>query len=196
MEPEGRINRQMEQEGGMNFTVGQEVWSTLFGKGVVISIDEYPEYPVKVKFEEDYFTFTTEGAWCGSENPSLFPYPVKVVPEDIPDYPFILDGKPFMIGTFLAYEVDNQLKRGKVDTIYINKSGIRILFNNEGLLINLEKCSWPSPNIKKIWAYLIAGMPGPMSIGFTEPMPESEAREKYGQVWEVPDFTPPPRCSS
>ena len=33
------------------FTVGQEVWSTLFGKGIVISIDEHPEYPIKVKGE-------------------------------------------------------------------------------------------------------------------------------------------------
>ena len=64
----------MEQEGGM-FEVGQEVWSTLFGKGVVISINEHSEYPIKVKFKENFSTFTAEGVW-DDEGPSLFPYPV------------------------------------------------------------------------------------------------------------------------
>ncbi len=170
------------------FTVGQEVWSTLFGKGVVISIDEHSGYPIKVKFKEKFFTFTAEGVWGGCEGPSLFPYPVKVVPEDIPDYPFILDGKPVKVGTVLAYEVDNTLNRGPVNDILICNAGIFIGFNNCSVRIPLEKCSWPAPEPLKRWAYILNGdMPILMEVLFTEPMTESEAREKYGQVWEVPE---------
>ena len=167
------------------FTVGQEVWSTLFGKGIVISIDEQPEYPIKVKFKENFSTFTAEGVW-DDEGPSLFPYPVKVVPEDIPDYPFILDGKPVKVGDKVQ-DFDGSIKR--IRALYWD--GVEPAAELMGLLGIYRLFSglkWPSaPEPLKRWAYLIAGMPGPMSIGFTEPMPESEAREKYGQVWEVPE---------
>ena len=190
MEPEGRINRQMEQEGGMNFTVGQEVWSTLYGKGIVISVGEHPGYPIKVKFEESYATFTEEGVWDEHEGPSLFPYPVKVVPADIPDYPFMLEGKPVSVGVYLDYwTIHNEKRTGKVESLILSEVGPTATFlnNDYPYRVALHRCAWPLPEPPKRWAYLIAGMPGPMSIGFTDPMPESEAREKYGQVWEVPE---------
>ena len=168
------------------FTVGQEVWSTLYGKGIVISVGEHPGYPIKVKFEESYATFTEEGVWDEHEGPSLFPYPVKVVPEYIPDYPFMLDGKPVKVGDKVQ-DFDGSIKR--VSALYWNGGEPAAeLIGLVGMYRLFSGLKWPSaPEPLKRWAYLIAGMPGPMSIGFTEPMPESEAREKYGQVWEVPE---------
>ena len=172
------------------FTVGQEVWSMVFGKGIVTHISKNnKKFPVTVKFNEYYFTFSEDGIWGAKEGwkkPSLFPYPVKVVPEYIPDYPFMLDGKPVKVGDKVQ-DFDGSIKR--VSALYWNGGEPAAeLIGLVGMYRLFSGLKWPSaPEPLKRWAYLIAGMPGPMSIGFTDPMPESEAREKYGQVWEVPE---------
>ncbi len=169
------------------FEVGQEVWSTLFGKGIVISIDEHPEYPIKVKFEEDYFTFTAEGVWGGCEGPSLFPYPVKVVPEDIPDYPFMLDGKPIKLGDFLF--VKGELIQ--VEKLMLEKGQVLICSPDLSTfwLILSPELKWADPRVftKRRWAYIQEDENHNSVVRFTEPISLVEARRRHPAVWPLPD---------
>lgn len=172
------------------FKVGQEVWDMRYGKGIISDIRENLTYPIYVKFESKKVeSYMEKGQnWEGDLFPSLFPYPVKIVPADTPDYPFMLEGKAIIEGDKLDYLTDNKEKlSGIVEGLMISRSKKWVIFKNRMFRIALSQCSWPAPEPPKRWAYLIAGMPGPMSIGFTDPMTETEAREKYGQVWEVPE---------
>jgi len=46
----------------LNFTKGQEVWSSEFGTGIVVNIDKDDEYPVEVKFLRNLFeTYDFDG---------------------------------------------------------------------------------------------------------------------------------------
>lgn len=170
------------------FKVGQEVWSTLFGKGIVRNTNEHPDYPIGVKFEEDYFTFTAEGVWGGCEGPSLFPYPVKIVPEDTPDYPFMLEGKPVKVRDLVDTPTEKYVV---VAELSIDVDGNCCAYvAGVGRKFLLTSLSWPIklPEPKKRWAYISHSYEPRLSeVSFTSPMTESEAREEYGQVWEVPE---------
>ena len=167
----------------MKFSVDQDVWHHRLGKGKVRSINEDGS-PTAIKFESG------TPSPVGYEIQDIYPYPVKVVPADIPDYPFMLEGKPVSVGVYLDYwTIHNEKRTGKVESLILSEVGPTATFlnNDYPYRVALHRCAWPLPEPPKRWVYLIAGMPGLMSIGFTEPMPESEAREKYGQVWEVPE---------
>lgn len=55
------------------FYVGQEVAHHEFGDGVVTKINYLDNFPVIASFGGDYGTFTLDGRYMKSEEPSLFP---------------------------------------------------------------------------------------------------------------------------
>ena len=75
------------------FKKGQTVWCLIYGQGVVTEVDEdyidedriEDTYSVFVKFQnnDDHFniSYTTDGRYCLESNVTLFPYPVKIVPD-------------------------------------------------------------------------------------------------------------------
>ena len=78
------------------FKKGQTVWCLIYGQGVVTEVDEdriEDTYSVLVKFQynDDHFniSYTTDGRYCLESNVTLFPYPVKIVPDIAKEKPSI-----------------------------------------------------------------------------------------------------------
>ena len=64
----------------MKFKIGDKVYSTQYGWGVVVSVTAAGFYPVEVKFEnfESTTTYTTDGRYCDDCPVSLFHEEVDV----------------------------------------------------------------------------------------------------------------------
>ena len=77
------------------FTEGQRVWCAIFGAGVVTRIRQKAEvdYPVVVLFnsndDEIVVIYAADGKYHKAGNVTLFPYPVKIVQDEITTKPSI-----------------------------------------------------------------------------------------------------------
>ena len=143
-------------------------------------------YPLKEKDSDE--TYMQDGRYDKMQGASCL---IPVNPYDPTDpnnppefrYPFMLSGRPVKVGDVL-YLPDIR-KSGRVLSLAID--GVRkfcTVRNSQPLELSDENFRWPDElsGKKKVarWAYLIIGIPGPVTVGFTEEMTEEEARKGYG----------------
>ena len=102
------------------------------------------------------------------------------------EWPFVLNGRPVKIGDELVSTLKGRNTLGKVHRLILEFDCVAmdmdaVHFRHR---INPEYFCWPDelPAKKKVakWAYPIIGIPGTITIGFTEEMTEEEARKAYG----------------
>lgn len=88
---EGNKVEEQNTEQKINWEVGQVVWDTMFGQGIVTLFDEHEQYGVDVEFSKwGTKTFTTGGAFNDGANRTLFFSEPKIEAELFPPKkPFI-----------------------------------------------------------------------------------------------------------
>ena len=143
-------------------------------------------YPL---FNKDFYaTFTAEGRRnAKGRDISLLPLnPYDPCdPLNPPEfcYPFMLNGKPVFAGSELHHL--GYRKTSVVTALFLEdgKQWCGLKNTSVGELSPKNFC-WPDeiPAKKKVakWAYLIIGISGVNTVGFTEEMTEEEARRAYG----------------
>ena len=142
-------------------------------------------YPLKNS--ESLETFTKDGRQYSYRDIILLPLnPYDPTdPNNPPEFrwPFMLNGRPVKVGDEL-----HNIGFGKtsaVVTLYLedDRQWCRMRDRSEGELSPKYFC-WPDelPTKKKVakWVYPICGIPGTITVGFTEEMTEEEARKSYG----------------
>ena len=158
-----------------------------------IELDENPdeEYPLVAK--RFCMTFTADGRWVADKDIVLLPInPYDPTdPKNPPEfrYPFMLNGRPVKIGDRLKFKVAEDISVVALsieeEKPFVYRKGTRVPLNSAYL-------GWPDelPVKKKVakWAYPIIGIPGTITVGFTEEMTLGEARKAYGSgVQMIPD---------
>ena len=143
-------------------------------------------YPLKEKDSDE--TYMQDGRYDKMQGASCL---IPVNPYDPTDpnnppefrYPFMLNGRPVFEGSEL-----HNLGYGKtsvVTALFIEdgKQWCGLKDTSVGELSPKIFC-WPDelPIRKKVakWAYPIVGIPGAITVGFTEEMTQKEAEEKFG----------------
>lgn len=143
-------------------------------------------YPLKEKDSDE--TYMQDGRYDKMQGaPCLVPLnPYDPTdPLNPPEFrwPFMLNGRPVKVGDEL-----HNIGFGKtsaVVTLYLedDRQWCRMRDRSEGELSPKYFC-WPDelPTKKKVakWVYPICGIPGTITVGFTEEMTEEEARKSYG----------------
>ena len=156
-----------------------------------IDLIENPErdsslYPLRDK--ESRGTFTVEGQRHARGGDIVL---LPINPYDPTDplnpqefrYPFMLNGKPVFAGSELHHL--GYRKTSVVTALFLGdgKQWCGLKHTSVGELSPKNFC-WPDeiPAKKKVakWAYLIIGIPGVNTVGFTEEMTQEEARRAYG----------------
>jgi len=104
------------------FKIGEKVYHPIYGAGIIEGVRGVTLYPFRVRFEGfgNGWTFTEDGKLFSEDSaPSIFPYPVKVVPEN----PAIVDhsekimtpGGPSAVGSKKISELSHELKKDIFD---------------------------------------------------------------------------------
>ena len=134
-------------------------------------------------FIDPFGLLTCSGVGC--KDPTSINGPGLLTKDFLQRWPFMLNGRPVKIGDKLVWKVPGnpiiQVKSLKlessIDSFSVYESGADCYFPSD------EFC-WPDelPVKKKVakWAYPICGIPGIITVGFTEEMTLGEARKAYG----------------
>ncbi len=152
----------------------------------LVEASDYKQKEFTIQTKERGISFTAEGKnFLGDNTVSLLPLnPYDPCdPNNPPEfrYPFMLNGRPVREGDRLKFKVTEDIfvvslsiEEGKP---FVYRKGTRVPLNSAYLC-------WPDelPVKKKVakWVYLIIGIPGVNTVGFTEEMTEEEARKGYG----------------
>ena len=167
-----------------------------FEKNVWLTLTENVAGSHPLRAEDRRVIFTADGRYAVDRDIVLLPLnpydPTDPLnpPEFRSEWPFMLSGRPVKVGDVL-YLPDIR-KTGRALSLAIDR--VRkycTVRNSQPLELSDENFSWPKvPNKNKVakWAYPIIGIPGPVTVGFTEEMTEEEARKGYGtSVQMIPD---------
>ena len=149
-------------------------------------------YPLRSK--DSLVTFTADGRRYARGGDVVLlpinPYDPND-PKNPPEfrYPFMLNGRPVKVGDEVIYKRNGEPVDGQV-------YGLGISEGRPWAVIHYNSCSsatlgfdsghlcWPDelPVKKKVakWAHLVIGIPGTITVGFTEEMTQEEARRAYG----------------
>ena len=162
-----------------------------------IDLIENPErdsslYPLRDK--ESLGTFTVEGQRHARGGDivllPLNPYdPTDPLnpPEFRSEWPFLLRGRRLEIGTEILVQTESGIVPARIMTLQLSRSGVSVgARHTDGTssVVWSPVILFPDevPSKKKVakWVYLIIGIPGVNTVGFTEEMTEEEARRAYG----------------
>ena len=149
-------------------------------------------YPLKEKDSDE--TYMQDGRYDKMQGaPCLVPLnpydptDPKNPPEFKSDWPFILRGRRLGIGMEILVQGESGIVPARVQSLLLTRAGV-----SAGVRYSDGRSAevWPPvilfpdevPSKKKVakWAYLIIGIPGVNTVGFTEEMTEEEARKGYG----------------
>ena len=163
-----------------------------------VELEENPEnpseyYPLRIKNEELVFTEEGKDVFFSPYfsllpiNP-YDPFDPNNPPEFKSDWPFILRGRRLEIGSeILVRPESGGIVQAKIMNLQLSRSGVSVgarhrdgtssVVWSPGILFPDEV-----PSKKKVakWVYLIIGIPGADTVGFTEEMTQEEARRAYG----------------
>ena len=152
-------------------------------KWITLQENDDARYPTKCSTG----TFTLDGRYVDISAIALLP----LNPYDASDpnnpvefrYPFRLNGRPVKVGDKLYL---SGLKK-TAEVIYLSIVSDKKLCRVSSfspIELSDKYFSWPDEVVtkKKVakWAYPIIGLPGPLTVGFTEEMTEEEAKKKFG----------------
>ncbi len=158
-----------------------------------IELDENPdeEYPLVAK--RFCMTFTADGRWVADKDIVLLPInPYDPTdpnnpPEFRSEWPFLLRGRRLEIGTEILVQTESGIVPARIMTLQLSRSGVSVgARHTDGTssVVWSPVILFPDevPSKKKVakWVYLIIGIPGVNTVGFTEEMTEEEARKVYG----------------
>ena len=103
------------------------------------------------------------------------------------DWPFILRGRRLEIGVEILIRGESGIVPARVQSLLLARSGVSVgvrYSDGRSAEVWSPVILFPDevPSKKKVakWVYPIIGMPGPLTVGFTEEMTEEEARKLYG----------------
>lgn len=168
---------------------GDEAFLVNLGWIVLEPLDN-PLYPLQFR---DY-SFTKDGRqWRNDRYPSLLDYnpfdpnDPKNPPAGETEWPFLLRGRRLEIGMEILVETESGIVSARIMTLQLSRSGVSVGARHPdgtSSVVWSPVILFPDevPTKKKVakWAYLIIGIPGPVTVGFTEEMTEEEARKVYG----------------
>ena len=173
---------------------GDEAFLINLGWIVLEPLDN-PVYPLQFR---DY-SFTKDGRqWNEDRYPSLLdhnpfdPSDPKNPPAHGTEWPFTLRGRRLEIGMEILVQAESGIVPARIMTLQLSRSGISVGARRPD---GTSSVVWPPvilfpdelPVKKKVakWAYPIIGLPGPLTVGFTEEMTEEEARKAYGSCLQM-----------
>ena len=158
-----------------------------FEKNIWLTLTENGAGSHPLRAEDRRIIFTVDGRYAVDRDIVLLPLnPYDPCdPNNPPEfrYPFMLNGKPVFEGSELHHL--GYRKTSVVGALFFGdgKQWCGLKHTSVGELSPKNFC-WPDeiPAKKKVakWAYPVIGMPGPLTVGFTEEMTEEEARKLYG----------------
>ena len=158
-----------------------------------IELDENPdeEYPLVAK--RFCMTFTADGRWVADKDIVLLPLnPYDPADPNNPpgfrrEWPFLLRGRSLEIGMEILVETESGIVPARIMALQLSRSGVSVeARHTDGTssVVWSPVILFPDevPSKKKVakWVYLIIGIPGVNTVGFTEEMTEEEARKLYG----------------
>ena len=162
-----------------------------------IDLIENPErdsslYPLRDK--ESRGTFTVEGQRHARGGDIVLlpinPYdPTDPLnpPEFRSEWPFLLRGRRLEIGMEIFVETESGIVPARIMTLQLSRSGVSVGArrpDGTSSVVWSPVILFPDelPVKKKVakWAYPIIGIPGTITVGFTEEMTLGEARKAYG----------------
>lgn len=143
-------------------------------------------YLLKVKGESEVFTEDGRSYWRDTQG-VLFPYnPYDLSdPNNPPEfsYPFMLNGRPVKVGDELYLPYFKQTAKVISLSVDIDRKFCTVS-QYPPFKLSDKYFRWPDElSVKKKvakWAYPICGIPGIITVGFTEETTEEEARKAYG----------------
>lgn len=151
-------------------------------------------YPLEVKGGTE--TYTEDGRYyCRDTRPVLFPYnPMDLSDPNNPPglvdvWPFMLRGQKLVVGMKMMGIFDNAMVPVRIKSLELLESNycVTCSWDNWGVQIGVihpDNLLFPDelPAKKKVakWVYPICGIPGTVTVGFTEEMTEEDARKAYG----------------
>ena len=154
---------------------------------------DFPESNYPLEDQETHTYFTLEGKLAECNTPELLPInPYNISDPNNPlefksDWPFILRGRRLEIGMEILVETESGIVSARIMTLQLSRSGVSVGARHPD---GTSSVVWspvilfpdevPSKKKAAKWAYLIIGIPGPVTVGFTEEMTEEEARKGYG----------------
>ena len=172
------------------FNPGDLAYSLIKNKWVQLSKNNNPSiFNLSLRDEDSDNLYMDDGKVRLYDHPILLPLnPYDPTdPNNPPEfrYPFMLNGRPVRIGDELVlkalgnpiYQIKSLKLVSSTPSFSVYESGADCYFPSD------EFC-WPDelPKKKKVakWAYPFLGMPGAITVGFTEEMTEEEAIKSYG----------------
>ena len=176
---------------------GDEAFLVNLGWIVLEPLDN-PLYPLQFR---DY-SFTKEGRqWTDDRYPSLLdhnpfdPSDPKNPPAHGTEWPFLLRGRRLEIGMEILVQGESGIVPARVQSLLLTRAGVSAgvrYSDGRSAEVWSPVILFPDevPSKKKVakWVYLIIGIPGVNTVGFTEEMTEEEARKGYGtSVQMIPD---------
>ena len=158
-----------------------------FEKNIWLTLTENVAGSHPLRAEDRRIIFTVDGRYAVDRDIVLLPLnpydPCDPLNPQEFRYPFMLNGKPVFAGSELHHL--GYRKTSVVTALFLEdgKQWCGLKNTSVGELSPKNFC-WPDeiPGKKKVakWAYLIIGIPGVNTVGFTEEMTQEEARRAYG----------------
>ena len=153
----------------------------------------FPESGYPLEDQETHTYFTLEGKLAECNTPELLPLnPYNISDPNNPlefksDWPFILRGRRLEIGMEILVQTESGIVPARIMTLQLSRSGISVgarHADRTSSVVWSPVILFPDevPSKKKVakWVYLIIGIPGADTVGFTEEMTQEEARRAYG----------------
>ena len=148
-------------------------------------------YPLKEKDSDE--TYMQDGRYDKMQGaPCLVPLnPYDPTDPNNPpgfrrEWPFLLRGRSLEIGMEIFVQTESSIVPARIMTLQLSRSGVSVGTHTDGTssVVWSPVILFPDelPKKKKVakWAYPIIGIPGIITVGFTEEMTLGEARKKFG----------------
>ncbi len=164
-----------------------------FEKNIWLTLTENVAGSHPLRAEDRRIIFTVDGRYAVDRDIVLLPLnpydPTDPLnpPEFRSEWPFLLRGRRLEIGMEILVETVSGIVPARIMTLQLSRSGVSVgARHTDGTssVVWSPVILFPDevPSKKKVakWVYLIIGIPGVNTVGFTEEMTEEEARKGYG----------------
>ncbi len=152
----------------------------------------FPESKYPLEDQETHTYFTLEGKLAECNTPELLPSNPYNISD--PNNPLMLRGRRLEVGMEMRGIFDDETLPVRIKSLELLESNCCVTCSwNYGEMkigvIHPNNLRFPDelPNKKKVakWAYTITGIPGIITVGFTEEMTLGEARKKFGSFVQM-----------